>query len=318
MSAIEIPELSAEEWTHDRIMAEVEKMSAMGETSPREARDPINQPMINNWTEAIGETDPRFSQGIAPPAMAQVWTMYGLDPKRPADDPLHGTMQIFDAAGFHSVLGTNCDQTYLRDVKVGEHVSITTKLESVVGPKVTGVGEGYFVSTLNTWWVGEGEDREAVATMLFRVLKFKPAARASSSPSKPVDKTRTIRPQMNQDTEYFWEGTALGELRIQKCNACGELRHPPGPMCPTCHAHDRSHVVASGRGTVFSFLVHHAPYLPGKELPATLALIELEEGLRMIGEVQGGREDIAIGAPVQVVFEKIDDELTLAQWEVVA
>jgi hypothetical protein len=303
---------STEAWTHDRIMAEVEKFKATGDTAPREARDPINQPMINNWLEAIGETDPRFTDGIAPPAMAQVWTMYGLDPTRPADDPLHGTMQMFDEAGFHSVLGTNCDQTYLRDVRVGETVSITTRLESVVGPKVTGVGEGYFVTTENSWWVTtEDGTREKVATMLFRVLKFKPAKRAPK-----VDKTQTIRPQMNQDTQYFWEGTAIGELRIQKCNACGELRHPPGPMCPTCHAHDRSYVVASGKGTVFSFLVHHAPYLPGKELPATLALIEIEEGLRMIGEVQGGREGIAIGSPVQVVFEKIDDDLTLAQWEV--
>ncbi|MCX6395967.1 MAG: OB-fold domain-containing protein [Propionibacteriales bacterium] len=310
------------DWDHDRIMAEVEKMFAMGETSPRAARDPINQPMINNWTEAIGETDPRYASsadggaGIAPPAMAQVWTMYGLDPTRPADDPLHGTMQIFDAAGFSSVLGTNCDQTYLRDVRVGEHVSITTKLESVVGPKVTGVGEGYFVSTLNTWWVGDGADREAVATMLFRVLKFKPAARKPAEAK--IDRTKLVRPQMNRDTQYFWDGTAVGELRIQKCNACGELRHPPGPMCPSCHAHDRGYVVATGKGTVFSFLVHHAPYLPGKELPATLALIELEEGLRMIGEVQGGRETITVGSPVQVVFEKIDDSLTLAQWEVIA
>ncbi|HET6153546.1 MAG TPA: OB-fold domain-containing protein [Marmoricola sp.] len=306
------------EWTHDRIMAEVETFKAAGDTAPREARDPINQPMINNWTEALGETDPRYragGDGIAPPAMAQVWTMYGLDPARPADDPLHGTMQMFDEAGFKSVLGTNCDQTYLRDVRVGETVSITTRLEAVVGPKVTGVGEGYFVTTMNTWWVGDGVDREAVATMLFRVLKFKPAKRVSTG-STTVDKTQLVRPQLNQDTAYFWEGTAIGELRLQKCNVCGELRHPPGPMCPTCHAANRGYVVASGKGTVFSFIVHHAPKLPGKELPVTLALIELEEGLRMIGEVQGRRDEIAVGAPVQVVFEKIDDGLTLAQWEV--
>jgi hypothetical protein len=306
------------EWTHDRIMAEVETFKAAGDTAPREARDPINQPMINNWTEALGETDPRYragGDGIAPPAMAQVWTMYGLDPARPADDPLHGTMQMFDEAGFKSVLGTNCDQTYLRDVRVGETVSITTRLEAVVGPKVTGVGEGYFVTTMNTWWVGDGVDREAVATMLFRVLKFKPAKRVSTG-STTVDKTQLVRPQLNQDTAYFWEGTAIGELRLQKCNVCGELRHPPGPMCPTCHAANRGYVVASGKGTVFSFIVHHAPKLPGKELPVTLALIELEEGLRMIGEVQGRRDEIAVGAPVQVVFEKIDDDLTLAQWEV--
>ncbi len=303
----------SEEWTHERIMAEVAKIEALGESAPKPARDPINQPMINNWIEAIGETDPRFTAGEAPPAMAQVWTMDGLDPTTRSNAPLHSTMQIFDRAGFTSVLGTDCNQTYLRPVKVGEHVTLTAKLDSVIGPKKTGVGEGYFVSTQNTWRVAkEDGTSEVVATMLFRVLKFKPGARKPA-----VDKTKTIRPQRNQDTEYFWEGTAVGELRIQKCNACGELRHPPGPMCPTCHAHDRGYVVAKGTGTVFSFLVHHAPQLPGKELPATLALIELDEGFRMIGEVKGGRDEIAIGAPVRVVFEKIDDELTLAQWEVV-
>jgi uncharacterized OB-fold protein len=224
-------------------------------------------------------------------------------------------MKIFDDAGFTSVLGTNCDQVYLRPVRVGEEVMLSARLESVKGPKQTGVGEGYFITTENTWRVAkEDGTSEVVATMLFRVLKYKPGSRQQAAPK--VDRTKLVRPQMNRDTEFFWEGTAAGELRIQKCNACGELRHPPGPMCPTCHAADRGYVVARGRGTVFSFLVHHAPQLPGKELPATLALIELEEGVRMVGEVMAGREDLAIGDPVQVVFERIDDDLTLAQWEV--
>lgn len=290
---------------HDWIMARVEEIKAQGESEPKPGRDPINQPMINNWLEAIGETDPRYTAGEAPPAMAQVWTMDGLDASRRANAPLHRTMQVFDEAGFTSVLGTNCDQTYLRPVRVGEQVTLSARLESVVGPKQTGVGEGYFVTTQNTWRVSD----EVVATMLFRVLKFKPGRRASQ-----VDRTALVRPQMSRDTEFFWAGTAAGELRVQKCNACGALRHPPGPMCPSCHAADRGYVVASGRGTVFSFLVHHAPQLPGKELPLTLALVELEEGVRMVGEVKGG--DAAIGDPVQVVFDRIDDDLTLAQWEV--
>ena len=168
----------ARELGHDWIMAEAERLKALGETEPRLARDPVNQPMVNNWLEAIGETDPRFGEGEAPPAMAQVWTMYGLDPTRPEGDPLHGAMQMLDAAGFASVLGTNCDQTYERYLRVGEQVSITTRLESVVGPKQTGVGEGYFVTTENSWWVGEGAERELVATMSFRVLKFKPRPRS--------------------------------------------------------------------------------------------------------------------------------------------
>ena len=302
------------ETTHEWIMAEAERLQALGETEPRLARDPVNQPMINNWLEALGEADPRVTAGEAPPAMAQVWTMYGLDPTRPAGDPLHGTMQMLDRAGFTSVLGTNCDQTYERYLRVGEQVSITTRLESVVGPKQTGVGEGYFVTTVNSWWVGAGEERELVATMLFRVLKFKP--RDSTRSAEGPDRSKIIRPVRNRDNYFFWEGTAAGELRLQTCNACGELRHPPGPMCPTCHAADRGFVVSSGRGTIFSFLVHHAPQLPGRELPLTIALVELEEGVRMVADVRGAPESLAIGDAVEVAFDRVDDDLTLPVWEV--
>jgi uncharacterized OB-fold protein len=302
---------------HDWIMAEAERLKALGETEPRLARDPVNQPMINNWLEALGETDPRFTTGEAPPAMAQVWTMYGLDPRRPEGDPLHGAMQMLDAAGFTAVLGTNCDQSYERYLRVGEQVAITTRLESVVGPKTTGVGEGYFVTTVNSWWVGDGADRELVASMLFRVLKYKPATRLRDASPPAVDRSQIIRPVRNRDTEFFWEGTARGELRIQKCNACGLLRHPPGPLCPSCHAADRGYVVASGRGTIFSFLVHHAPRMPGRELPVTLALVELDEGVRMVATVTGAPEDLAIGDPVVAGFDRLDDETTLPTWEVV-
>ena len=229
-------------------------------------------------------------------------------------------MQVLDAAGFESVLGTNCDQTYERYLEVGEQVSITTRLESVVGPKQTGVGEGYFVTTENCWWVGEGADRELVATMSFRVLKFKPRSRAAVSTSSTnddvADRSLITRPVRNQDTDYFWEGTAQGELRIQRCNACGVLRHPPGPSCPECHAFDRGYVVASGRGTIFSFLVHHAPKMPGRQLPLTIALVELEEGVRMVATVTAPPEDLAIGDAVVASFDRLDEDTTLPTWEV--
>lgn len=300
---------------HDQIMAAAEEMKALGETEPRLARDRVNQPMINNWLEAIGESDPRFLQGQAPPAMSQVWTMYGLDPRRPDGDPLHGMMEILDHAGFGSVLGTNCDQTYERYLREGEQVEITTRLESVVGPKRTGVGEGYFVTTVNTWWVGTGEQREVVATMLFRVLKFKPRPRTETT-VEGSDRSLITRPMRNQDTVFFWDGAAQGELRIQKCNSCGLLRHPPGPVCPSCHAMDRGYVVASGHGTVFSFLVHHAPKMPGRELPLTLALVELDEGVRMVATVTAPPESLALGDRVQVDFDRLDDETTLPTWKV--
>jgi uncharacterized OB-fold protein len=294
--------------THDWIVSETERIQALGETAPRLARDPVSQPIINAWLDAIDETDARFTDGLAPPAMAQVWTMPGLRGTRGADDPLSQAMEVLDAAGFTSVLGTNCNQTYERYLLVGEQVSVTTQLEDIAGPKQTGVGEGYFVTTRNVWRVGD----EEVASMQFRVLKFKPRKRASGP-----DRSQIIRPVRNQDTDFFWEGTQQGELRVQKCNACGELRHPPGPVCPVCHAMDRGYVVASGRGTVFSFLVHHAPQMPGRELPLTIALVELEEGVRVVADVRGNPEDLAIGDPVVVAWDEVDDELTLPIWELV-
>ncbi len=291
--------------THDEIIVRTDEIKARGTSPARKALDPVNLPMIRHWAEALGDSNPRWTPGPdteAPPAMAQVWTMYGLNPERMPGDPLPDTMRVLDDAGFTSVLGTNCDQTYARTLRPGEEVSISTRLADVTGPKLTGVGEGYFITTKSTWSVGD----EEVATMTFRVLKFKPGTGRAT-----VDKSKSTRPMIGQDTAFFWDGTAASELRIQKCNVCGELRHPPGPVCPSCHAMDRGYVVASGKGRVHSFLVHHAPVVPGKKLPLTLALVDLEEGVRMIGEVSG---EVAIGDPVEVWFDPIDDAVTLAKW----
>lgn len=289
--------------------ARFEAIKAQGDGPTREGPDPVNEPMIRQWAEAMGDTNPRWTPGPdceAPPAMAQVWTMPGLNPYRPPGEPLSDSMKVLDDAGYTSVLGTNCDQTYTRTLRPGERVRLTSRLDDVVGPKSTAVGEGYFVTTRNTWTVGPEDSPEEVATMVFRVLKFKPGTGRSS-----VDRTQTTRPLVNRDSSFFWEGTAAGELRIQKCNKCGLLRHPPGPVCPSCHAMDRGYVAASGRGRVHSFLIHHAPVIPGKQLPLTLALVELDEGVRMVGEVPG---EVAVGDAVEVWFDRIDDDLTLAQW----
>ncbi|MGZ4464952.1 MAG: Zn-ribbon domain-containing OB-fold protein [Nocardioides sp.] len=127
-----------------------------------------------------------------------------------------------------------------------------------------------------------------------------------------TDPTAVLRPQVNQDTAYFWEGAAAGELRIQQCGACGELRHPPGPSCPRCHAFDRTYAVASGRGTVYSYVVHRHPPVPGRELPILIALVDLEEGVRLLGEIVGCEpEDLEVGSAVRVDFRRVDDDLTL-------
>ena len=125
-----------------------------------------------------------------------------------------------------------------------------------------------------------------------------------------------MRPQQNLDTAYFWDGTAAGELRIQQCSSCGALRHPPGPSCPSCHSFDRTHVVASGEGTVFSYVVHRHPPVPGQELPIVLALVDLPEGVRMVGRLKGVEPDaVEIGMPVRAAFTTVDEDLTLVDWE---
>ena len=321
-----------EHGSHDWVMAGAERIRARGESASRAGRDPVNQPMVNNWVEAMGDRNPVYvdpaaaeqvhgGEGtVAPPAMAQVWTMYGLDPARDPADPLYATMSMLDEAGFTSVIATNCEQSYDRYLRPGDEVRVTNRLESVVGPKRTALGEGYFATTRNTWYVGD----ERVATMTFRVLKFKPSrvvepVETPAEPSRVVEPVETVlRPQVNRDSAFFWEGTRAGELRVQRCGACGALRHPPGPVCPACHAMQPAYDVVSGRGTVYSYVVHRHPPVPGKELPILLVLVELDEGVRMVGElVDASPDDVKIGAPVEVSMVRVDDDLTIPGWRLV-
>ena len=132
-------------------------------------------------------------------------------------------MQILDDAGYTSIVATNCEQTYHRYLLHGEQVAHHAPNScDVVGPKRTALGEGWFFTVRNVWRVGD----EVVAEMLFRMLKFAPKHRGTRRA-----RARRLRPMISQDTAFFWEGTAAGELRIQHCPACGTLRHPPGPMC---------------------------------------------------------------------------------------
>ena len=296
----------------DPIEETARTVAAGGESARRAGRDPVNLPMIRNWVEAIGDANPVYTDPaypsvhgglVAPPAMAQVWTMPGLHGTRPDDDPLGAMVSVLDDAGFTSVVATNSEQTYHRYLRPGETVEVTSRLDGVVGPKRTALGDGWFVTTRSTWYVGD----EPVAEMLFRILKFRPAA----APSAPG----LIRPAVNRDTEFFWTGTARGELRIQRCGGCGELRHPPGPMCPACGETKPEYVVAAGRGEVYSYVVHHHPPVPGRTPPFVVALVELEEGVRMLAElVDVAPESVRVGLPVAAGFVRVDDELTMPVW----
>ena len=304
----------------DPILEAAEKVKAAGECSPRAGRDPVNLPLINNWVEAIGDANPAWtaSDGVAPPAMIQAWTMPGLGGGRVDDDPLGIMTEVLDSAGFTSVVATNCDQVYYRYLRHGERLTVRASLVDVVGPKKTGLGEGWFVTTRSTWYSGD----EAVATMDFRILKFKPPEPGAERPAAPAGAGgQVMRPLVTPDTAFFWDGTRQGELRVQKCGSCGALRHPPGPMCPKCGTPaDGGYTVASGKGTVYSYVVHRHPPVPGKKLPLVIALVELEEAsegqrCRIMGELRGVKpEDVTIGMAVHADYDRIDDDVTLPAW----
>ena len=113
--------------------------------------------------------------------MIQVWTMPGLHGVRAGDDPLGQMSQVLDEAGYTSVVATNCDQAYHRYLKVGEQLSVRARLLDVTGPKRTALGEGWFVTTRSTWFSGD----EPVATMDFRILKFRAVQPGGTTPGTP-------------------------------------------------------------------------------------------------------------------------------------
>jgi uncharacterized OB-fold protein len=286
--------------------------------------DAVNQAMIRHWCEAIGDrnpvyTDPaaaaasRHGEVIAPPTMLQAWTMRGIRP-RPATG---GTVQddlmrLLDAHGFTSVVATNCDQEYARDLHLGDHLSVQSVIESVSEEKRTALGVGHFVTTRQTFTDDSGD---VVATMRFRVLKFRPATPAASpAPAGGEGQPRPKRPRpaVTQDNAWWFEACRRHQLLIQRCSACGLLRHPPHTMCANCRSLEWDTVEASGRGTVYSFVVNHYPQVPAFDYPLAVGLIELEEGTRLVSDIIGiDPADIVVGLPVQVEFVDLDDELTL-------
>ena len=311
-----------------------EQVKAAGRSKPRLARYPVNEPMIGHWVDAIGDKNPIYVDEaaaraaghpgiVAPPAMIQVWTMAGLGGVRAPDDPLTKILELFDDAGYIGVVATNCEQTYHRYLRPGEEVSVAAELTDVAGPKRTALGEGFFITQKTTWQVGD----EDVAEMNWRILKFRPAetsqggAQAAVAPvPDDLDADAMMRPASSRDTAFFWDGVNAHELRIQR-RLDGSLQHPPVPAIWQDKQLPVDYVVASGKGAVFSFVVHHAPKVPGRTLPFVIALVELEEGVRMLGELRNiSPASVEIGMPVRAVYidfpaNDVGPAWTLYAWE---
>jgi hypothetical protein len=129
--------------------------------------------------------------------------------------------------------------------------------------------------------------------------------------------TRTPLPRVDEESRGYWEGLARHELWLQRCRTCAAVRFHPRAVCPACLGDGVEWVRASGRGTVYSFTVTHQNAAPGfrDEVPYVLALVELAEGPRLLTNVLGcAPGDVRIGMPVEVVFEDVAPEVTLAKF----
>ena len=301
---------------------------------PASGRDAVNEPMIRQWCDAMGETHPGYldAEGArqtihgeikAPPTMLQAWVMEGWAMHEGYDEPKneqHRLHKFLADSGYTGVLGTNTEENYSRYLRLGERVTAETVIAEISDEKATGVGTGYFITTRTRF---TNEVNEELGTMSFRVLRFKPAnARAAAGGASGgvesakdakgaavAAKPTRIKPPMGQDNGWWWERVAKdGVLPIQRCSDCKKLRHPPRPMCDQCGSQKFDSIAASGRGTVHTFTVIHYPQFPGYEYPIISIIVDLAEGERMASTlVECKPEDARIAMPVELLIHTDED-----------
>ncbi|ABQ68374.1 protein of unknown function DUF35 [Rhizorhabdus wittichii RW1] len=115
------------------------------------------------------------------------------------------------------------------------------------------------------------------------------------------------KPVSNRDFDFFYQGLADGALLVQQCDGCGALRCPPGPSCPECRSFAWTALPLGGTGRIFSYTVHHHPPLAGFATPLPVALVEMDEAIRMVGPMDDTAPDrLRIGARIATRFVERD------------
>jgi uncharacterized OB-fold protein/acyl dehydratase len=288
---------------------------------PVMALDEVNAPMIRHMVEALGDTNPIYVDEeaakaaghpgiVAPPTMLQTWSMGGLGRMGASTEGGWGkALALLADAGFSSTVAVNCEQEYVRYLRVGDRITVTGFLDSISEEKQTGLGIGHFVTTRDEY---RDQDGELVGTHMFRVLRFKPGTGKNQQQAEAKPAMPRPRPPTTRDTQWWFDACKDGKLLIQRCTACGTLRHPPGPACADCHSFEWDTVEASGRGTVYSYVVVHHPQAPMFEYPLPVVLVELEEGVRLVSNVLDvGPDELEVGMPLVAELVAVDEELTL-------
>lgn len=125
-------------------------------------------------------------------------------------------------------------------------------------------------------------------------------------------------PVPSAESQAYWDGLRDGKLLMPRCDACGKYWFPPSLLCPHCNATKWTWTSTSGRGRIFSYVVYHRVYHPGfaDEVPYAVAVIELDEGPRMVSNVIGIAPDkLACDLRVEVVYQPITDTITLPKFK---
>lgn len=126
------------------------------------------------------------------------------------------------------------------------------------------------------------------------------------------------KPLIDSDSKPFWEGLKRHELLIQHCDECEQPIFYPRVLCPHCFSDKISWRQASGHGSIYSYTVVHRAFGPfSDQAPYIVAIVELDEGVRMMTRIIGDQENVKIGVPVEVVYEKVDEEMVLPYFKVV-
>ena len=123
-------------------------------------------------------------------------------------------------------------------------------------------------------------------------------------------------PEPTPETQPFWDGTRAGELRLQRCDACRQAYFPPRNFCPRCASRKVSWFTASGRASLYSFVIHHRA-VPGFTPPYSIAVVQLEEGPRLLTNIVGcpqTPEALQLDMAVEVTFLRISEQITLPQF----
>lgn len=174
----------------DELRTRLEKYVGKPMGPPAVAPDAVNVPMSRHWVDALDDRNPvyldeefaattRFGGIVAPPAMLQVWGMprpriEGIAERggAPGEISRDNPISVLSEAGYVGTLATNSELEFVRYLRPGDHLHLTTELESISDRKTTALGQGYFVTWVTTYL--DGED-EIVGRQLFRILKFDPS-----------------------------------------------------------------------------------------------------------------------------------------------